>query len=119
MEIDHSIDTLLDMDGYIVEQENGYWFKIEARRVSSTNEIPHGIRYSLTLHDKYGTRVMGFDNAHAVKPPKKYKYSGRKMTYDHKHRTSHDKGVPYEFETAEQLLADFFQAMDSIIKGEA
>lgn len=36
-----------------------------------------------------------------------------------KHRTSHDKGVPYEFETAEQLLADFFQAMDSIIKGEA
>ncbi len=35
--------------------------------------MPHGIRYALTLHDRYGTRLLGFDNAHAVKPPMRMK----------------------------------------------
>jgi hypothetical protein len=59
--------------------------------------VPHGIRYALTLHDRYGTRLLGFDNAHAVKPPKRRRYAGRWLAYDHRHRHARDKGVPYEF----------------------
>jgi hypothetical protein len=65
--------------------------KIEAWRVDATEEIPHAIRYSLTLHDPYGKRILGCDNAHLVKPPKKFKYAGRIMAYDHRHRHASTK----------------------------
>jgi len=113
---DVGLDTLLDLDGSILEQEGGYWIKIEVRRIPKSRHAPHGIRYSLTLHDKYGTRVLGYDNAHAVKPPKKFKFSGQRLPYDHRHRTSSDKGVPYAFETAHRLLEDFFAEVDRVIK---
>jgi len=48
--------------------------------------VPHGIRYALTLHDRYGTRLLGFDNAHAVMPPKRERHAGRRLAYDHRHR---------------------------------
>ena len=63
-----AIDTLLDLNGSILDQGNGYWIKLEAWRVEVSAQIPHGIRYSLTLHEPYGNRILGYDNAHAVKP---------------------------------------------------
>lgn len=30
-------------------------------------EMPHGIKYSLTLHDRRNHRVIGYDNAHSFK----------------------------------------------------
>ena len=78
--------------------------------------IPHGVRYALTLHEPYGKRILGYDNAHAVKPPKKFKYAGTKLPYDHKHRHVSDKGVPYEFKDAHQLLSDFFVEVDRVLK---
>ncbi|HEY8354506.1 MAG TPA: DUF6516 family protein [Methylophilaceae bacterium] len=116
MQEDHTLDTLLDLDGYIIDQEGGYWIKVEARRVEVSENVPHGIRYSLTLHDKYGKRILGYDNSHAVKPPKKFKYAGQRLAYDHKHRHASDKGVPYEFKDAGQLLKDFFQEVDSVLE---
>jgi len=113
---DIGLDTLLDLDGSILEQEGGYWIKIEARRVPTSDHAQHGIRYSLTLHDKYGARVLGYDNAHAVKPPKKFKFAGQRLPYDHRHRTASDKGVPYAFESAYRLLEDFFAEVDRVIK---
>jgi len=113
---DIGLDALLDLDGSILEQEGGYWIKIEARRVPESEHARHGIRYCLTLHDKYGSRVLGYDNAHAVKPPKKFKFAGRRLPYDHRHRTSNDKGVPYTFESADRLLEDFFAEVDRVIK---
>lgn len=101
------INTLLDLDGMVIEQSQGYWTKFEAQRLDSTEERPHGIRYSLTLHDRQGNRVLGFDNAHAV---------GRKRTYDHRHRHSNDKGIPYEFVDAHQLLKDFWAEVDKTLK---
>ena len=80
-----------------------------------SEEIPHGIRYSLTLHEPYGKRILGYDNAHAVKPPKKFKYAGRRLAYDHQHRHASDQGVPYEFQDAHQLLADFFVEVDRVL----
>ena len=113
---DVGLDTLLDLDGSILEQEGGYWIKIEVRLMPPSEHARHGIRYSLTLHDKYGTRVLGFDNAHAVKPPKKFKFAGQRLPYDHRHRTSSDKGVPYAFKSAQRLLEDFFAEVDRVIK---
>lgn len=116
MRRDIGLETLLDLDGWIADQGNGYWIKVEAWRVDVTPEVPHGIRYSLTLHDPYGTRILGYDNAHAVKRPKKFKYAGRILAYDHKHRHSKDKGIPYEFKDADQLLKDFFEDVDRVLQ---
>lgn len=109
------INTLLDLDGVVIEQAGGYWTKFEVRRMpQATEEIPHGIRYSLTLHNRHGERIMGFDNAHAVKTRKMGKHQGRK-TYDHRHRHSKDEGVPYEFVDAHQLLKDFWSEVDKTL----
>lgn len=40
------------------------WYKIEAWTIESSEHVPHGIRYNLTLHNNYNKRIMGFDNAH-------------------------------------------------------
>ena len=117
MSRDTGLDTLLDLDGFIVDQGDGYWLKIEAKLLdSSTPERPHGISYSLTLHDSSNQRILGFDNAHAIRPPKSKRYAGRRVEYDHKHRNINDKGVPYEFVDAYQLLKDFFNEVDKVLK---
>lgn len=113
---DPGIETLLLLDGEIYDQGNGYWIKIEAHQVHATEHVPHGICYALTLHDRYGTRLLGYDNAHAVKPPKRKRYAGRRLAYDHKHRHSRDKGVAYEFTSADQLLKDFFNEADRVLQ---
>ena len=110
---DASLGILLDLDGEIFPMNNGYWTKFEASRITPTQQIPHGIRYSLTLHDRNNTRVLGFDNAHAFKPKKK-KYGARKITWDHKHKM--EKVYLYEFESASQLLEDFWEAVEKILK---
>lgn len=109
------LETLLLLDGSIFEQDAGFWVKIEARLGESTADVPHGVRYSLTLHDRYGRRVLGYDNAHGVKPPRRG-FRARRLPYDHRHRTARDKGVPYVFESAEKLLADFFREVDEVIR---
>ncbi len=116
MREDPGIDTLIDLHDQIIDQGGGYWIKIEAWRVEATEEIPHGIRYSLTLHEPYGKRILGYDNAHAVKLPKKFKYVGRRFAHDHKHRHASDTGVPYEFRDAHQLLVDFFDEADRVLQ---
>jgi hypothetical protein len=87
---DTGLDSLLDLDGCIFEQENGFWVKIEARLIAVSVRAPHGIAYSLTLHNVFGNRVLGYDNAHAVKWPRKFKYAGRRQLHDHRHRSSAD-----------------------------
>lgn len=113
---DTGLETLLELDGSVLEQEGGFWIKIEARRVLQSQHVQHGIKYCLTLHDRFGTRVLGYDNAHAVRPPKKFKFAGQRLPYDHRHRSASDKGVPYAFESAQRLLEDFFEEVDCVIK---
>ncbi len=43
-----------------------FWVKFTVHRIPATSDAPHGITYSLTLHDKAGARLLGFDNAHRV-----------------------------------------------------
>ena len=109
------IRTLLDLDGVIFWPKPNYWVKFEARLVSPTKHVPHGIRYSITLHDRSNRRILGFDNAHAIrkKGRRRNKYIGRIVTWDHVHRL--EKIEPYEFESAGQLLNDFWKAVEAII----
>ena len=51
-----------------------------------------------------------------MKPPKKFKHAGHRYAYDHKHRHARDRGVPYEFTDAYQLLSDFFSEVDRVLK---
>lgn len=113
---DVGLETLLLLNGEIYDQGNGYWIKTEAWRIETNEHVPHGIRYALTLHDRYGTRLLGFDNAHAVKPPKRKRYAGQRLAYDHRHRHVSDKGVPYEFTSPQQLLEDFFNEVDRVLE---
>lgn len=118
MKRDIGLDVLLELNGTEYTEENGYWYKIKASRTESTPERPHGIRYNLTLHDNYNKRIMGFDNAHRIKLSKKLKgkYKGQIITYDHLHSTAIDKGTPYTFKSAEQLLNDFFDRVNKILE---
>ena len=110
------LETLLDLHGQIIDQGDGYWVKIEAWRTDATPFVPHGVRYSLTLHEPYGKRSLGYDNAHAVKPSRRIGHTGRRLTYDHRHRHASDIGVPYDFKDAYQLLSDFFREVDQVLK---
>jgi len=110
---DASLETLLDLDGEVFPMNNGYWTKFEARTVTPTRQIPHGIRYSLTLHDRNNNRILGFDNAHSYQPKRK-KYGARKVTWDHQHGVETIRS--YEFESSSQLIEDFWSAVEDILK---
>ena len=71
------IRTLLDLSEQVIEQEDGYWVKIEAWEVARSDKVPHGVRSALTLHAPGGKRVLGYDHAHAVKA-RGGRYSGRR-----------------------------------------
>ena len=110
------LQTLLNLDGQIFWLNPKYWVKFEARKVeAAAPQIPHGIKYSLTLHDRNNTRILGFDNAHSMKRKdrRKKKYVGRVVAWDHVHKSETTKA--YEFESASQLLEDFWKAVDEII----
>lgn len=115
MNSDIGLEILLSLDSTEYTEENGYWYKIEASKVEPTKERPHGIRYNLTLHDNYNQRIIGFDNAHSVKPKKHGYHTGTITSYDRIHRSMRDKGVPYEFKDAQQLLNDFLNEVNSIL----
>ena len=113
---DPGLDVLLELHDTEYIEDNGYWYKIEAWKVEPSNEIPHGIRYNLTLHNNHNKRIIGFDNAHAVKSKKKGRFIGRIIAYDHQHKSAVDKGTPYEFSSAQQLISDFFNEVNRILK---
>ncbi|MBN2963838.1 hypothetical protein JWV37_03505 [Sulfurospirillum sp. T05] len=105
----HSLENLLSLDGEIFPMDNGYWVKFEAKEVKPSEAIPHGVRYSLTLHDKTNQRILGYDNAHSYKP-RNAKYGAKKETWDHIHKRMDT--FPYEFDSAGQLMEDFWKAVE-------
>jgi len=91
--------------------DNGFWTKIEAWQVEPSEQVPHGIRYSLTLHNRQNQRVLGFDNAHGIKVGKRFQ--ARRVAWDHRHQL--DEVTPYDFKSAAQLMDDFWEAVNNII----
>ena len=112
---DHSIELLLDLDGLNFAQEGGYWIKYEVSIAEITAERPHGIKYSLTLHDPQGQRIFGIDNAHRPKKrPGPAARSAQPKAVDHLHRGG--RAYSYEFEDAETLLVDFDKGVNAALK---
>src|SRR3990172_4830747 len=91
---DEGLDRFLDLDGFLAEVGGGFWVKIVARRVPPDACRPHGVSYTLTLHDPGGRRVFGIDNAHVVgltRGP-----AGRSSAVgDHQHRGGAVRGYSY------------------------
>ena len=54
----NDLENLLNLDGEVFPMDSGYWVKFDVKRVGVSISIPHGIKYSLTLHNKRNNRVV-------------------------------------------------------------
>lgn len=106
--IDFTLDALLQMDGLVYYYPSGFWLKIEAKSMRISNNYPYAVKYSLTLHDPNGNRVLGYDNAH--KMPGKCIDSA----YDHKHKGV--RIISYKYNSADKLLEDFYNDIELILE---
>jgi hypothetical protein len=95
--------------------DGGYWTKFEVHQVEATPQIPHGIKYSLTLHDSTNRRIIGYDNAHAVNRQRR-NYRAKRIEWDHKH--DQEKVTYYDFENPGQLMEDFWGDVNRVTNEE-
>jgi hypothetical protein len=109
------LDDLLALDGvsFFADAEGRYQVKFVVKKVTTSAARPHGLSYSLTLHDENGERLVGFDNAHPV-AGQSGPAAHRGAKYDHRHRLRTVR--PYEYEDAATLLADFWQQVDAVMR---
>ena len=111
---DNELESLLALDGATFEMTPGIVVEFTARRIDATPERPHGLSYAMVLrHRAGGPPWLRFDNAHGV-AGRSRGYRPKKAAYDHWHRTGNDKGRPYTFTTASQLLDDFWREVKRI-----
>jgi predicted transcriptional regulator len=61
---DPGLDRLLELDGFLAEIGGGYWVKIEAKEVPADAARPHGVAYTLSLHDPAGRAQTRRDHLH-------------------------------------------------------
>lgn len=59
VERDEGLDALLGLDGetFFVDANGHYRVKFVVKRVKADERKPHGLNYSLTLHDKSGSAL--------------------------------------------------------------
>lgn len=112
---EHTLEFLLAFNGRIHRYAGGYWLKFEITKVETSEERPHGLDYSFTLHGPDNQRLIGFDNAHSP-PVKGARFKKRTKAMDHWHRTKTDEGRRYEFKDAETLIDDFFDEVERVLK---
>lgn len=113
---DHALEMLLDLNGqvFFIDDRGDYWVRFLVKVVSATPERPHGLRYSLSLHDRAGRRLVGFDNAHAVAERSRGTVARRDRRFDHRHRLGSVR--PYDYTDPTSLLADFWRDVDLLLK---
>ena len=104
---DHELEILLSLDGLEFQFDVGYRVRIAARMIQATSARPHGIKYSLTLHDPSGTRIYGLDNAHRVR---------RGVAFDHRHVYGRRRIVAYVYRGPIALLEDFYREVERILR---
>ncbi|MGA7811729.1 toxin-antitoxin system TumE family protein [Caballeronia sp.] len=112
---DASLDTLLLLDGetFVADAAGKHWVKFAIRRISGTPERPHGLSYSLTLHAEDGRRILGFDNAHAIREGTG---PGARTRIEHDHRHSAETVRFYTYLDAATLLADLWTEVDAVLQ---
>jgi hypothetical protein len=112
---DTSLDTLLLLDGdtFFADAKGEHLVKFVVKQVPVTSERPHGLNHSLTLHDKGGIRLLGFDNAHAIREGTG---PGARTRIEYDHRHSGETVRFYVYQDAATLLADFWTEVDAILQ---
>ena len=107
---DEGLERLLDYDRRRFWLVNDWSVRFRIYRVSASAARAAGIKYSFTLHDDCGMRLLGFDNAHAI---------GGSVTFDHRHRFRKVRFVKsYEYRGADTLLSDFFAEVERACEAE-
>jgi hypothetical protein len=103
-------DFFRDHHGVTYFYPTGHWFKIECQEQPRSASRPVGLKYSLTFFNPEDVCLERFDNSH----PPNLRGRPNPAAFDHWHRrTPHgDELVPYRFTTVQQLLEDFFEAID-------
>lgn len=104
---DHELAVLLSLDGFEFQFGRGYRVRIAAQRVDTTAGRPHGIKYSLTLHDPSGRRIYGLDNPHGTR--------ARLTEFDHRHVYGGRRLAPYAYRGPAGLLEDFYREVERIL----
>jgi len=111
-------DYIFDLHRRKISYDNGYWVTMRVTKVVPSDGRPHGIKYSLTLHDQNDDRILGYDNSHGIDvasgPAKK---SSRPRRFDHIDRRG-KPSIPYEFTTPFKLVEDFCTHVEQILKEE-
>jgi hypothetical protein len=112
---DYSLETLLELDGEIIEVGGRYWVEIRAKRLPATRDKPGGIDYDLCLLGPDGTRLVCYDNAHPVRVG-----SGpsRKLVRPNDHKHLRDAVRPYKYVDAGRLMEDFWTDVERVLKEE-
>ena len=112
---EESLQRLLDLNGEIMDIGEGYWVKFDVHKIEPDEKRPHGIAYSLCLFSPDDERLVCFDNAHPVTvgsgPSKK-----QTEISDHVHVGAKIK--PYAYSDAEELMADFWQAVETVLNAK-
>jgi hypothetical protein len=112
---DPALDALLLLHGetFVADAEGLCWVKFVVLQVDPTPERPHGLSYSITLHDDKGHRILGFDNAHSVR-----EHTGpgapTRIEFDHTHLGKRVRF--YSYTDAATLLSDFWTEVDLCLK---
>jgi hypothetical protein len=110
MMVNEAMRRLLDYNRRRYWLENGWSIRFRIAVSPVTLGRPNGIKYSFTLHDIDGTRLLGFDNAHGVP---------RATAFDHRHRFRRTQElVPYNFAGEDELICDFFAAVEQACRAE-
>jgi uncharacterized protein DUF6516 len=107
-EVDPELEVLLSLDGFEFDFALGHVVKIEAQQIERTAGRPHGVKYSLTLHDPQGRRIYGLDNAHRARRSR--------GAFDHRHVYGGRRHVPYAYRGPAALLADFYAEVERILR---
>jgi predicted transcriptional regulator len=108
-DIDHELEFLVSLDGSEFRLATGYAVRIEARVVEATRYRPHGVKYSLTLHDPTGRRIYGMDNAHGVR---------HRTEFDHRHVYGRRKIVGYAYRGPAEVAGGFLSGVRTNTGGE-
>src|SRR5579864_1742753 len=105
---DHELEVLLSLDGFEFQFAQGYRVKIAAESIESTRARPHGVKYSLSLHDPAGRRIYGLDNAHGTRRSRR--------EFDHRHVYGRRRIIAYIYRGPIELLEDFYREVERILR---
>jgi hypothetical protein len=105
---DHELEVLLSLDGLEFQFAQGSRVRIAAQMVETTSARPHGIKYSLTLHDPTDARIYGLDNAHGGRR--------HRAGFDHRHVYGGRRIIAYVYRGPIELLEDFYREVERILR---